>query len=689
MSRLWFKGGVELDSDCDLCVAIRQGRWSQLDVVKSHAEDGCPYCSLMFRGLTLLVPDVEIRLGFDASFRFKGDRELCVYTDPNGSLRGLPEVEIKLQYKFYKVGAQNSHGPPGGTSSEEAFTTARKWIHDCLTNHKLCGVGDARPLPTRILDIGEDQGVDPTRICVVESSSGQTARYIALSHSWGGDKPIITERANLEDHIAGMPFSRFPKTFQDAVRITRKLGIRYLWIDSLCIIQDDQEDWEHEASRMAGIYRDSWLTLSGVCSTSPNSGIFRQDQAIDIGAPEDGGNSDDPIAILFPAATELQNDLRLSLRFAISHPDFDPHARRDDTSFPLMNRAWAYQERLLPSRVLHFGPQELFWECMQSLDCHCGQLKWRGAQHMGSYVNASHGREDLPPKISHYAALEVGQRKKQIDGSKRRHKLLSRWQDMVEEYTERRLSFATDRLPAFAGVAAEMVDALGMRYCAGLWAETMPIGLLWERSNCTEMGRPVNEARSAPSWSWASVDAPVSFLLPLTVLEERWRKPTVHASVEEIRCVPQGLDELGRVKLRESYVMLVAEVVQGSLWFERERSGKRSFETYRCRLGAARQHGYNGPTQLTRRSYLLQVGETEPIMFVPDVSPCARDGTWIWEGEEALYCAKILESDECFYWLVMKRIDDGEVFSYERIGVLCDPAREWETSGQKERIKLV
>ncbi|KAH8901957.1 HET-domain-containing protein [Coniochaeta sp. PMI_546] len=679
------------DPNCGLCRAQFQERWSSLPEVKSHAEDGCPYCANMLEGLLYLIPDLEARFGHDASFRFQNRRDMTVYADPNGSLRHTSRNEpMKLHYRWFMVDQPQPYEPLGNTASEPSFEKAQHWIQECLANHKLCGKDEPSPLPTRILDLGEatqdEEGGGEPEIRLVESSSGQSERYISLSHSWGGEQPLTTTRATLDQHKAGIPLGSLPATFQDAFHVARRLGIRYLWIDSLCIIQDSPEDWQREASRMASIYRNSWLTVYATASSSPSSGIFRDNQAVWIQADDP---EDETLDILFPEAAKLRQNLRLSLRFATVHPDFSPYAEpeRQQQALPLLSRAWAYQERLLAPRVLHFGPQEVFWECMQDLDCECGGMKWR-AQHMGSYANRDTAGE-LPPKISHYAALHVGNAQgSKIKEAKRRGKLLSRWEEMVEEYTRRSLTFSSDRLPAFSGVAEEMVAALGMRYRAGQWEETLPVGLLYERGNCTSQARlAVDDPRSAPSWSWASVDAPVRFLIHLAGPPE-WATPTVHAQVLELCCVPSGTDERGRVDMKESYIMLSAELVEASLCFEPDPHAT----PYRpwMYIRAAASRGVKGPPlkQLGKRSFMVRVGKTEPLAFVPDVRLCDENGDWLWKGDEPVYCAKIMESQECFYWLVLRR-SALESTAYERIGVVEHPDANWESKDEKTTIKLL
>lgn len=684
------------DPNCGLCQAQFHERWSSLPEVKDHAEDGCPYCQNMLEGLLYLIPDLETRFGHDASFRFQHRRDMSVYADPNGSLRDTKRNEpVKLQYRWFMVDEAQPYEPVGDTASEQSFEKVHYWIQECLSNHKLCGPDEPSPLPTRILDLGEaseepeGDGGEP-EIRLIESS-GQRERYIALSHSWGGEQPLTTTAATLEQHKSGIPTANLPTTFRDAAHIARRLGIRYLWIDSLCIIQDSPQDWQLEAARMAGIYRNSWLTVYATASSSPSSGIFRRRQAVWIAAddPEDA----DTLDALFPAAARLRQDLRLSLRFAAIHPDFGPYAEpaRQQSSLPLLTRAWAYQERLLAPRVLHFGPQELLWECTQDLDCECGVAKWRAAPHMGSYAGrTSNAAGELPPKVSHYAALHVAAKTmSKISQARRREKLLSRWEEMVSEYARRALTFPSDRLPAFSGVAGEMADALGMRYRAGQWEETLlPAGLLYERDNCTDLARlKVDDARPAPTWSWASVDAPVRFQIPLAGQPE-WANPTVHAQVLEVRCIPSGADERGCVDAGESYVMLSAELVEASLCFEPDPHATPYKSWMYIRTAAAK--GVGGPPlkRLGKGSFMVRVGRTEPLAFVPDVRLCDEEGRWLWEGEEPVWCAKILESKECFYWLVLRRsaVDDT---AYERIGVVEHPDAKWESKDGEKIFKML
>ncbi|KAH7121695.1 heterokaryon incompatibility protein-domain-containing protein [Dactylonectria macrodidyma] len=668
------------DQDCFTCSARRQERWSGVSQLQTDADDGCPYCSLLNQGLLRLDPDVAARLGEDAVIRFKNPNDMIVYADSNGPLGHRPDLkDVDFQYEFYKEGDSRPYKPTGDTSSDVSYGRMYWWIRTCSEEHPLCGNGEPAELPTRILYLGEDLEGPPTDVKLVEPSPDQKDRYIALSHCWGEDQqPLLTTTATLEDHKAGILFDQLPKTFQDVVKVSRRLGVRYLWIDSLCIIQDSAEDWEMEASSMAAVYRNSWVTVAGTCSSSSSSGCYRSDQGVNVQAPAADG--DDPLAVLFPAATKLRQEIRLNLRFKFQHPEKGRFSYQHTVQpFPLLTRAWVYQERLLSPRVLHFGPQEVFWECMQDVDCECGSMKWSNAQNMGGYMNRDTSNE-LPDKISHYAALHIGKTSARVDDTKRKEKLLSRWADMVGDYTSRALTFPTDRLPALSGIAAEMVDALGMKYCAGLWEETLPLGLLWERQDSGDVPPFVTEPRVAPSWSWATLNCPVRFLLPLYGPYRKWEVPELFAGVEEVQCVPVGKDERGQVLFGESYITLSAEVVEASLGFEVGSSRKPWML-----VSKAIEKGMNVPE---KGLFMAKPGKETPVQFWPDHRLGDAEGNWRWRKDEKLYCAKILRSAESFYWLALRRVSEEEP-TYERVGVIANTEATWETDGVKQHVKII
>lgn len=702
---------------CYPCAQRGWGNSVPLPSLKTAADEKCPYCTLIYQGILQLIPDVEERFGFDARFGFRTESrireqgEILVCSDSNGSFRDKPKPEhIRLDYEYYREDDDYNPGyrPTLDTWSDATFHQAEDWIWDCFRDHSLCGNDEPKPLPTRIIDTGEGREIEPQSIRLVEST-WMMERYIALSHCWGGGEQQLTTTtttATLDERKAGIEFASLPKTFQDAVRIVRRLGIRYLWIDSFCIIQDSSEDWQAESSRMATVYRNSWVTLSATRSTSSTSGCLNTNQSITLQHPPEE-DDDDPLAVLFPDATKLRQNLRLYLCFSITHPDFglylhvsitDPEYAKTarftgNKNLPLLNRAWAFQERLLAPRVLHFGPQELFWECTQGLDCECGDVKWARGKDMGGYMNRNTALE-LPPKISHYAALHVGGAKSSFDDTKRKTKLLARWADMVQEYTQRNLSFASDRLPAMAGLAGEMGERLSMTYCAGIWKESLPLGLLWEVAHMALIGRPINEPKIAPSWSWAEPNVEVSYGEFSSWPAPEW---DFRAEVEDIQCVPvTEHNPFGQVRVNESYLILHAEMIRVWLYVENE---DYDYDTSRWILvkdAIANKTKIKAPTQPDEQPYTVRTEEEDPDRGPPtnvkmDRRLCDDNGEWVIGADHELYCALVAVRERDYYrWLVLRRLLDREDSVYERIGVAASENEEWKVGEEnRQRIKIV
>lgn len=146
------------------------------------------------------------------------------------------------------------------------------WIRDCNQNHKQCR-SVSSSLPTRVLDVARDA----ERVYVYETSSTDVNEYICLSYCWGDVLPVTTTLDNIGSHCRdGISIEdALPLTFREAVIATRALGCSYLWIDALCIIQDDTDDWSTEASRMAGVYSGASITLVAAASRDSTGGLFQ------------------------------------------------------------------------------------------------------------------------------------------------------------------------------------------------------------------------------------------------------------------------------------------------------------------------------------------------------------------------------------------------------------------------------
>src|ERR1700761_5572226 len=158
-------------------------------------------------------------------------------------------------------------------SSQPALRTTLGWLAMCENFHKTCQtIPDNMRPPTRLLSIGVLGG---EHLKLVEPRS--SVDWICLSHRWGGKSPkCLTKRSNYEKQLKGISWDDLPSTFQDAVTFSRRLGHQYLWIDTLCVIQDDDDDWRRESSRMADYYGGSALTLSATSAVDCDSGLFKE-----------------------------------------------------------------------------------------------------------------------------------------------------------------------------------------------------------------------------------------------------------------------------------------------------------------------------------------------------------------------------------------------------------------------------
>ncbi|KAF2467682.1 HET-domain-containing protein, partial [Lindgomyces ingoldianus] len=195
--------------------------------------------------------------------------------------------------------------------------------------------------PTRIVEI---QDTDKVRLY---QTQGERDAYTCLSHCWGSNPIIQTTSSTLSTFKNSIPWSQLSRTFRDAIDLTYRLGLKYIWIDSLCIIQDNIDDWRHEGNKMASTYSNSFLTIAASKARDGNEGCYST------------------------CPPELCKNL------------------------PLLQRGWVLQERLLSPRVVHFGPRELYWECAQRNLCECSELSLILNLHGGGV-----GTKDLKRELS-------------------------------------------------------------------------------------------------------------------------------------------------------------------------------------------------------------------------------------------------------------------------------------------------
>ncbi len=384
--------------------------------------------------------------------------------------------------------------------SQESVGVARGWLATCVNTHgSTCNPpaeADNGWMPTRLLEVVP--GSDKIYLRLQDSptlTSSPDKRYIALSHCWGqSGTPFTTTHATLPSRINGINIHTLPQTFQDAVTLTKRLGLRYLWIDSLCIIQDSPADWAREAARMANIYRNAHLVLNASNSPADTLGFLcprNHPDTIHLPPPSQGGQQ------------PLHLHLHLRLLPPAAHRWSAPTGLDTLTNEPISSRAWCLQERSLPRRALQYASHQIFWECE----------RMRASEDGDAVLQVGGGGSLNRLCKTAGAATSVFARGQDREPGGGRERVVSwaDWYAMVEDYTARGITKQTDRLPALAGLAQAVARETGGGYLAGVWKSGLLEGLVWCRSREAGEGLAVTTEYVAPSWSWASVSGPVQF----------------------------------------------------------------------------------------------------------------------------------------------------------------------------------
>jgi len=263
------------------------------------------------------------------------------------------------------------------------------------------------------------------------------------------------------------------KTFQDALIITRRLDLRYLWIDSLCIIQDSEEDWQEQSACMGQVYSNSYCNIAAAHAADGTYGCFA------------GRNPD----LVKPLKVDLNWGPHPGTYYATQWLYWEHNVLHT----PLNQRAWVFQERFLAPRNLYFGATQLYWECCELVASESFPSK------LHPRIVASIPKGIIPHVDDGTRALDMAVDPKLA--------AFSAWDYLVDIYSRGHLTFSTDKLIALSGIAAEMHKHTQCQYLAGMWRKYLPYQLLWEVRGIQWM---VSRARpkiyNAPSWSWASAN---------------------------------------------------------------------------------------------------------------------------------------------------------------------------------------
>ncbi|KAF4545357.1 Heterokaryon incompatibility protein [Lasiodiplodia theobromae] len=362
-----------------------------------------------------------------------------------------------------------------------------------------------RALPARLLEISGTKQDKRIRLVETCDMNGETVKYAALSYCWGTAGFIkTTEGCYCPEHahqdtcedLKNIPWSNYlhaihwsnlPQGFQDAIELCWEAEIRYLWIDSLCIVQGNQQDWNRESARMKDIYMGAFLTIVLASTKSPLEGALKArrefTQPIRVPLSRNGAN----LGSYLIEPTMYTSDI-----FEIESPVTKPwkHANKAIYDSRWRARGWTFQESYLPARKIYICEGRIHFSCKTH-----------------SRLEGLSG--EFPP-LDRFA-----------DGDEDEHDNQGylQWYTWVQHYTQRELTEPLDKLPAISALASRKGRTSNDRYLAGIWENDLEAGLLWHRrafkyGEASSTANPLHRSPvyRAPSWSWSAYDGPVTFL---------------------------------------------------------------------------------------------------------------------------------------------------------------------------------
>jgi Heterokaryon incompatibility protein (HET) len=356
-------------------------------------------------------------------------------------------------------------------------------------------------------------------------------QYVTLSHCWGKQEIPRLLDSNKGDFERGIPLKELPPTFRDAIEFARRLDrkVRYIWVDSLCIVQDNKDDWARESAQMYNVYRYSYCNISATAASNSHQGIYNKAERNPqlLWEDEINLNIDGIPRSRSPKKTNHEIGLEVPIRRCTIRDLSFWERKVDDAS--VNKRAWVLQERLLAPRVLHFCEDQIAWECSH-LDAA------ESLPHGVSNMELKFGEVKERVRLKSLVPEDFGSKPIEIDALRSSDVTHEDWKRIVERYSTTRLTLAKDKLIALAGIAEIMATRISGLYVAGLWERYLASQLLWrvnpvyaqshEVDNTYEDPREEDEKSSgpvpchinnkskrpksyrSPSFSWAAIDAP-------------------------------------------------------------------------------------------------------------------------------------------------------------------------------------
>ncbi|KAJ8113101.1 hypothetical protein ONZ43_g5230 [Nemania bipapillata] len=481
------------------------------DQLRKEADaSGCPFCELAMRNGVIRIRSISEEDNaadghpFRRSPRLRG-LKASIPLDPlrnsNGNTLHHHELGV-LAFQESPVAPYVVGRRPDKKLTPDLVQQLCKWFGDCQDGHyghESCPRRCSPKLPTRVVDIGD---IDGTPFRLRTNQTETRGQYVALSYCWGGDQPYKTTKANLDSYAQEIDPEILPKTLSDAIKVCRILAIRYIWIDALCIVQDDQQDKAREIGQMGKIYKNATLTIMAASAKSVYTG-FLDDAKID--APE------------AKLPWHLDQD---SFGSIFVRTDFSGRAYFLDEE-PIFKRAWTLQEMLLSSRIIMFDSYQAtlkcgrndFWPAMPTYLRPQTRLGSASSRSLSNTLHEFH-LERLAKEYLEKPSILKEQNVEGFDLDTCEFSNQCRmWAAVMTEYSRRDLAVLDDRFPALAGITEELQKIWGGEFVAGFWKDSLVQHLGWVGGvvmNEQYAGNQWERRLEGPSWSWMSHPSSVS-----------------------------------------------------------------------------------------------------------------------------------------------------------------------------------
>lgn len=393
---------------------------------------------------------------------------------------------------------------------------------------------------------------DVPRLCEGQDADPKTLQYVYLSHRWGGTGVQALTADRLKEYRNGFAMSTLPRLWKRVMAVAREIGYRYLWIDALCVVQDDMDELFKEVNAMPDYIAGADMVFA-TANTDPYDHLTSQRSRPDVCEPF--------LADMQDGSGTFQIHVRYPLQTAL-----------DVMNQEVFSRCWRQQEALLPKRLVIFGRQQLYWSCAHGL--------------------ASEGDALMVP--APWTSLPNLRKKRQhmskfLSSESMRNDAYQYWYYLVETNSRGALTYSVDRFNSFIGLGRETLQILdGEEIQAGLLSGNIPHGLLWIHmpDNKTQRQKGYDDASYAgPSWSWLSASKEVSYSLIPGLQKasdnELERAPATHFVVDDISVV-SGKSVIRNAVISQHHLQPGGFMQISSLALSASDENKAHFEDFLC-----------------------------------------------------------------------------------------------------------